>query len=483
MRFNQKNPLINIQNLPIGCLYNSVSMLEPSKISLISQAKTDNENLSDLCLSNSLWKKLYAFHFPNFEFQTSLKNNDVDWLSRYAKRYAIATNIKTNKPKVKSFVNDDIYKIRTLTNAFAFNTPKDITLVVYDYLDNECRYEQTSKFNIQNNDFVFLNNHTMVSVGDNVALFDLNQNKEILRSNTVRYRFYQDNANQAEIQTHIQPINERSFAILWNKNGNVYDTRENMFSNRCHFFCDENIIATANDGSNLYIATPSGMTAYDTRGSKGMILWRKYYNGDASSYCDINIKTNTALLGNRIIDLQRGLSIAFYDPAFVDNAAGQDAIYRHNRRPDMPINGAIVNEKYAIFGFEKRTINLFDYTISRPVRRHIHDDDDDQKAANTGKVTSSFDFSDGGIKAISASVINDVIAVAADYSIKILKVPKNSNDQLKDIRSVITGSVGARKRGEIGPIKQIIFDGERLITNVGSFVRVYDFYTGKKAKT
>ena len=475
--------LINIGNIPIGCLYNSISELEAQKISLVSQAATKNENLADICLSTSLWKNLYSYHFPNFEFKTSQKNNDVDWLNRYAKRYAISSNIKANKPKVKSFMNNDISKIRTLTNAFAFNTPKDISLVVYDYLDNECKYEETSKFEIGNNDFIFLNNHTMVSVGDTVALFDLNQSSEILRSNNVDYRFLRPN-NNINLDSHIQSINESSFAILWNKNGTIYDTRDNMFSRRCHFQCDDNLIATASVRSILYTATPSGITAYDTRGSRGMVLWKKYYRNDKSTFCDFNMNTETALLGNRIINLQTGLSQAFYDPAYTDNSTRRGAnTRRHMQDVDMPINGAIVNDKYAVFGFEKRSVVLFDYKSPSPTNVN----DDDSRALQTGKVVSTFEFADGGIKSISAAYINNVIAVAADFSIKILKISKRANDQqtsdqLTDIRSVVTGSVGARKRGDIGPIKQVVFDGERLITNMGTFVRVYDFYTAKSKK-
>lgn len=470
---------INIKNIPIGCLYNSISKLEAPKISLISQVATErNETLNRLCLSKSLWKNLYINHFPTFEFQTSQKNNDVDWLTRYAKRYAIATNIKNNKPKVKSFLNDDVSKIRTLTNAFAFNTPKDITLVVYDYLDNECKYEESSKFDIKNNDFIFLNDHKMVSVGDSVALFDLNQKSEILRSNSIDYRFLRPNMSGGPIESHVQSISESSFAILWNKNGTVYDTRENMFSRRCFFICEDNIIATANDGSILYLATPSSVTAYDTRAARGLVLWKKFYRNDNSTFCDFNIKSNRALLGNRIIDLQLGQSIAFYDPSSSDNTI-RGAGRRHgSQNADMPINGAIVDDKFAAFGFEKRSVVLFDY--SQTSQQNFGDDD--TNAAHAGKTISTFDFPDGGIKSISASYINDVIAVAADYSIKILKVPKKSDEKLTDIRTVSTGSVGARKRGEIGSIKQVVFDGERLITNMGTFVRVYDFYTGKKAK-
>ena len=147
----------------------------------------------------------------------------------------------------------------------------------------------------------------------------------------------------------------------------------------------------------------------------------------------------------------------------------------------MPIHGAIVNKQYAVFGFDKRSVVLFDYTQKGSNHRYAHMDDD-QIAANTGKVASNYEFADGGIKSISAAQVNDVIAVAADYSIKILKIPKKQGDQLKDVRSVTTGSIGARKRNEIGPIKQVVFDGERIVTNMGTFVRVYDFYTGKEAK-
>jgi hypothetical protein len=40
------------------------------------------------------------------------------------------------------------------------------------------------------------------------------------------------------------------------------------------------------------------------------------------------------------------------------------------------------------------------------------------------------------------------------------------------------GSTGQRKSGAIPAVKEVLFDGERIFTNNGAFVRVYDFYKG-----
>ncbi|OHT09224.1 hypothetical protein TRFO_21963 [Tritrichomonas foetus] len=416
---------MNLNGISPVCLHNSLTQLKPDKIALLSQTKKE---IADFCHSNSLWKDRYYHQFPTYGFQTKKRYDNVDWLSRYAKRYAIMSNIKSHKPKVKSFVNDKIINIKTLTNAFAYNTSDSISIVVYDYFDNECLYEQAATFKVKNKDFVFLDTRTLISVDeDSISIFDLEKHQKVTE-------------HQVHFGTspHIQPIDSTSFAVISNGQCIVYDVKQQL-NRKCTFIHNNDVIGTASDGQKIYIASEKDLTAHDTSNPRGPILWN-YIQMEGAKFCSFNVKSKRALFGNKIINLNNGVEVSQF----------------HN---DDTVCGAIANDHIAVFGCSRRAVIFFDYVES--------------------KVVGQYQFSvSEGIKSIDSAITNDNVAVAADFNIKILKLP-DKDGNVEEIRKVNCGSIGQRKTGEIDAVKQVVFDGERLITNMNKFVRVYDFYTGK----
>jgi hypothetical protein len=86
-----------------------------------------------------------------------------------------------------------------------------------------------------------------------------------------------------------------------------------------------------------------------------------------------------------------------------------------------------------------------------------------------------------GIKSI-ASAFNGKVAVAGTYTIRMFTVDRKEAKKVSvaPIDKVLRmGSVKERQAGRIPAVKEVLFDGERCITNNGAFIRVYDFYTGK----
>lgn len=430
---------IDLSTIPAGCLFNSFSYLKPDKVGLISQtARTNSNDLAELCTSNSLWRNLYHNHFPQFKFLLGNQTvNYTNWISSYHKRYAICSNIKQNKPKVKSFVNKNIQKIRTLANAFAFNTPEDITFVIYDYLENECKYEDRPKINIPNDDFDFLSNDKLIAVGQDLIVYNLSRECVSVKTS------YQNAANDSN--SFLRSIDEYCFAITSNGQTFLYDTRQDIFSTKCIFENEDKVITTSNNGLEFYVASPLSITAYDTRNPRGQILWKTAIREENTGYCDFNITLKRSLLGTSIIDLSTGQLISQYP-------VRRDIL--------TPICGAIANNQMAVFGLPSQNLVFFDYADSQ--------------------VKATYHFQNEDINSLCPSHLNGIIAVAADYDIKILKLPKGPNWEVEEARKLQTGSIALRKNGQIGPIKQIVFDGERLLVNTTGFVRVYDFYTPKK---
>ncbi|OHS93418.1 hypothetical protein TRFO_11843 [Tritrichomonas foetus] len=417
--------LMNLNGIPAGCLRGSICSLEPSKVGMLSQTY---EEMEDLCVSNSLWKVLYDNKFPIHSFMTKKREENIDWLSRYSKRYSIASNLKKHRPKVHSFNDDKINKIRTLDNAFAYNTPDKISLIVYEYFDDECTYEKAAEFTKKNHDFLFLDNNSLLSVkSNNFTIFDITkQTKKLKQTQTLG------------INPILERMSQNVFSVVSDSKCSVFDTRDSLHS-ICTFWQNGHIIGSSHDGSILYVACKNHLTAHDTKNPRGPVLWHSYV-GNKISFFSANVKERRAIYGNHIINLDDGEVCAYYN------------------YPDTT-TAAVVNDHIAVFGHENRSAVFYNY--------------------ENCTVAGCFQFGeDEGIKSIDPAIVNNTIAIAADYNITILKTPDEAGN-VEQIRSVQCGSIAQRKRGDIGPVKQIVFDGERLITNMETFVRVYDFYTGK----
>ncbi|KAH0789598.1 hypothetical protein GPJ56_006484 [Histomonas meleagridis] len=313
-------------------------------------------------------------------------------------------------------------------NAFAYNTSSSIFLNAYEYQENECKYEELYHIPIENQDFVFLDSQSILSVGvNNLAIIDLQTQK-----NT----FYNIETGS---HPHIQPISSDLFAIINKGKCCVYDIREGC-DTRCEFYHNSNILETSHEGSTIFIAGSEDISAHDVRNPRGPVLW-SYSTNKEIPFCSFNIKEKFALCGNHIINLMNGKCVSKSD------------VYN-------PVCGSIYDNKIAIIGSERRSLLFYNYQKHEEV--------------------ATFMFTEHeGIKSIDSSSMNGYVAVAADYNVKILKAPTENEPNVSEVRNVLCGSIAQRKRGEIGPVKQVVFDGERLITNMGSFVRVYDFYTGK----
>ena len=423
---------MNLNDIPIGCLFDSLSVIDPKEIGLVSQI---NKETSEICQSNTLWKAKYYNRFPVYGFHVKEKNVDSNWIIKFAKRYSILSNIKDHKPKVKSFVKNDIIVTKLLTNAFAYNTEDSINFVIYYYSDNECSYEQCDTINVKNKDFVFLGTEMIVSADkDNISAYSIPLKK-----------FVYSNDNYFGETPHLQPIDSARIAIISKGNCVVYDALRD-FNLKCMFTHKKDVISTASLDNSIFIASSNEIIAHDTNNPRGPILWSCYLDdlSVGNMFCTFNTALKRALFQTYIVDLTNG--------KIIDK-------FRRSNTNDKIVCGTIANNHIAIFGCDKRSVIFYDY-----IRK---------------KIISEFQFGiDEGIKSIDANVLNDNIIVAADYTIKILKLP-DENGNVKEIRTLQCGSIAQRKRGEIGPIKQVIFNGEKIITNMGKFVRVYDFYTGK----
>lgn len=416
---------MDLSALPPCCLFDSLTALPPDKLTLLSHL---NDGMSNLCSSQCLWKELYSKKFPPSLFRLKQFDDNVNWASLFSKRFNIMDNIKSHKPKIKSFLQDGIIKIRPLNNSFAYNTSNGIFLNVYDYNENECLYEEVMKIDVNNSDFMFLDNKTILAVGENeIDLIDLETK----------------NKTGFEIKTtenpKIQSISSNIFAIVDQMNCFVYDIRDNC-EIKCKFEHNSNVIEMANQGSLLFMASERDLICHDLRNPKGPTVW-SYTSENNCSFCSFNVKEQFALFGNNVMNMLTGNLKYLID---VNDS----------------VCGSLHNDSIALIGCKRKAIKYFDYIQKKEI--------------------AEFNFPmNEGINSLDSSSLNGYVAVAADYNIKILNVPSSDSESVEQVRNVLCGSVAQRKRGDIGKIKQIIFDGERLITNNGSFVRVYDFYTGK----
>lgn len=416
---------MDLSSLPVCCLFDAVAGLPPAQVALLARGSGD---MARLCASQCLWKEMYFRKFPRSSFRVLQSHDNVDWFSLFTKRSAIMDNIRARKPRVRSFAHDGIVRIRALSNAFAYNTQRGIFLTAYEYDESECLYEEVAGFDVDNNDFVFLDERTILSVGENrMDLIDLETSKQ----------------DRIDIKTaerpNIQPISSSTLAIVDNKDCIIYDIRDKC-EPKCKFEHDSNVIEMVNQGSLLFMASDRDLMCHDIRNPRGPTLW-DYTSPQICSFCSFNQKEQYALFGNNVINMLTGKLKYLIDV------------------PD-PVCGSLHNDSIAIIGCKKKSIKYFDYIQKKEI--------------------TEFQFPmNECINSLYSSSLNGYVAVAGDYNIKILSVPTPDAPNAEQVRNVLCGSVAQRKRGDIGKIKQVLFDGERLITNNESFIRVYDFYSGQ----
>jgi hypothetical protein len=356
---------------------------------------------------------------------------DVDWLSRFSCRHAIAANVARGRSKVQSFPDPtEIRHLRTLTNAFAYNTPHSIVLVLYDYLDASCQYERASEFAVDQSDFVFMDEKSIISVGDqNVTLIDIptrNQTRFPVRVGPT---------------PNIQPIDSNLFAVVSTGDCFVCDVREGC-DRRCQFAHARGVLSTANRGTTLFVSSESDVTAHDIRNPRGPVLWNFAAIGERNKFCDFNVRADHALFGNHVVNLTSGTEAWATDVA-------------------EPECGSVLDTEIVITGCKRRSVVFSNYARKERIGAHPFGEDE-------------------GIKSI-AGAFNGKVVVAGDFTIRIFSVEKGPAEVKVEASSKVLrmGSVKERKSNAIPPVKEVVFDGERCITNNGKFVRVYDFFTGR----
>lgn len=382
--------------------------------------------MSDMCCSQGLWRDVYNRQFPVSIFKVR-PHADVNWIRRYHCRSAIARNIKLYKPKVQSF-KSTIQKLKPHKNSFAYSTGSSINLVIYDYLDDKCEYIPYREFKVNNYDFVFMDDHSIMSVdSDNVTLIDIETGKETTFNVSVG------------LAPTIEPIASNLFAVVSNGECFIYDTREGC-DKKCAFQHSDSVLSTAHTGTTLYIASNTDVTAHDVRNPRGPIIWN-YAAHDSIDFASFNVKAGHALAGTTVISMLDGRPIV--------DAEIQECVC-----------GSLLNSEVAILGCKHRSVVFFDY--------------------KNNEIFSTEQFGeDEGIRHIAAGY-NGCVAVAGEYTVRLYSVAKEEDEwSAESVKILSGGSIACRKLGKVPYVKEIVFDGERCLTNNETFVRVYDFYTGK----
>lgn len=418
---------MDLSSIPSWCLYDTISTLDPSTIANLAQT---SENMADVCTSQTLWKEIYHLRFPPSKFRLTNQQYSANWMNMFSKRYAIVTNIANEKPKVKSFhEKSSITHLRTLTNAFAYSTSNQISLVIYDYFDNECKYEQTRTFNVSSTDFLFMDSNSIITVDpNNVTLIDIETSQ--MQSFDV----------EVGRNPSIHSVSPNLFAVVSNGESFIYDVREGC-DKKCKFTHKGDIKCLASEGTTLYIASSKDLTAHDVRNPRGPIIWNSV-NLDNPEFCSINIPYKKALFGTHVVDMATGRLIA-------------------NTNINQTVCGSIIDKNICVTGCKHRAVVFYDYN-------------------NKKEVVGSIQFGvDEEIRSICSSTLNGKVAIAGSFTVRLFDTSYKDNEfSASIIKTVQCGSVRQRKQGE-GLVQDVIFDGERLITNMDTFVRVYDFYTGK----
>ena len=423
--------LTDMSEIPAWCLLPVLEDLDPFKISQLAQT---NQEIADVCTSQSLWEDKYDLKFEDSIFKISKSpDEEVDWISRYGKRHAISYNIANHKPKVKSFKGSEINKVRFFSNCFAFTSNDSLSIIAYDYFDKSCEYENIKTFKIPANDFIFVDENTIVTVNNDIVSMINVKTGEITE-------ITKDIGNFPMIH-RISPV---LFAVITTTAGYIYDTRD-IVEPRCRFKHIGMPVAITSKGNTLYIATPSDLAAHDCGHPRGPILWNvPNRRANTQNYCSFNTKTGYALFGNTVVKLLSGRIIV------------SDII---NETIDC---SCMLDNNIIILGCGEKVI-YYDFQQKKQLGQQTFGEDEK-------------------IKHICSSSLNNRVAIAGDFTVHI--VDPHYNDKGKFVVSEIRnplkcGSVGMRRLDNFGIMKQVLFDGERIVANMGDFVRVYDFYTGK----
>jgi hypothetical protein len=414
--------------LPPWCLFDAVARLGPPSVAELAQT---SPAMADLCTSQALWKALYSRAFPPASFRLHAPSPDADWVSRFSCRHAIASNIARGRAKVQSFPDAaEIRHLRTLTNAFAYNTARSIVLVVCDYLECACQYQPLRRFEIEQSDFVFMDERAIACVGDqNVTLLD------IATERATRF------AARVGPAPHIQPIDANLFAVVSTGDCFVYDVREGC-DRRCQFAHARGVLATAHRGTTLFVSSQSDVTAHDVRNPRGPVLWNFAAPGEVNKFCAFNVSADHALFGTHVVNLTSGSEVWATDVA-------------------EPECGSVLDAEIVITGCKRTNVVFSNYARKERIGAQQFGEDE-------------------GIKSI-AGAFNGRVMVAGDFTIRTYSVETRGGQVVVEPaqRLLRMGSIKDRKSNAILPVKEVVFDGERCITNNGQFVRVYDYFNGK----
>jgi len=376
---------------------------------------------------------MYHSRYPLALFKTEKSQEINDWYKIFSSRYKIAQNISdpNTKTKVKSFRGENIEKMRAYSNAFAFNSSKSVNVIAYSYTDSSCEYSVVSEIPSICSDFLFLDQNSIVSVGSQaVSLFDIGTKNEISRF-----------SNKIGENPHIDSLSNGLFVVVSKTNGFVYDVRDNC-DTKCSFEHQMNPISIATNGNTLYIASESDISAHDIRNPRGPILWNYTIpSRNVSTYCSFGINEGVALFGSSVINLISG--------RVIQSSIANDIVC-----------GSVFSNNIVVCGCRQQEVLFYDY----------------QK----GGVIDKQEFgAKEAIKCVHVSTMNNTIAIGGSFTIRLYSSSlQNGKVQINGIRTVSCGSVGLRTKGDDLLARQVLYDGERLVTNMGSFVRVYDYFLG-----
>ena len=416
-----------MSEIPAWCLLPVLEELDPVDIG--NMALTNSE-IANVCTSQAFWKDKYDLTFQPATFKISKEQEDFDWVSKYGKRQAISFNIANHKPKAKSFKGSEVNKVRNFSNSFAFTSKDSLSIVAYEYFDKGCEYENVKTFPVQAKDFIFVDADTIITVNSNVV--------SMIKLSTGVITKIQDKIGDSPM---IHALSSTLFAIVTDSRGYIYDTRD-VSEPKCSFKHVGAPIALESRGRTLFVATQTDLSAHDVSNPRGPILWNvARLNNSPARQCSFNIKAGYALYDNAVVLLLSGKVVA----------------------RDIARNvtcSAVINKNIAIVGSEMQVIY---YDFKKGVRLATQTFGEDEQ-----------------IKYICSSSLNSKVAIAGDFTVHIVEPHyKDGNFVVDEVRTPLKcGSIGMRRLDNFGIMKQVLFDGERLVANMGDFVRVYDFYTG-----
>ena len=443
---------MDIVDIPPWCLYDTIASLPSQQVPAVA---IYNKELADVCTSGTLWHHLYNREFRPLTFKIQKEEADVNWAKRFSERYAIPKNIKSRKPKVKSYPIKTPGKscVRVFGNSFAFSTETELHIIGYDYRANECVYEELEPFVVPHlRDFVFLDVNSIVAISET----DL----RLIKINTRERRVF--NIDVTEMP-RIQPLVQDTFAVIEVTCISVY--RIGVWS--CDKICevlhasDKAVIATDSIDMTLFIATSKDITAYNVGNPRGPIIW-VYYSQEPRKFCTINMQVKVALFGDVVVNMDTGRTLSI---AHVDEA----------------VCGCVMNDHLVIIGCQRQSVVFYDYVKQQQMSTVLFGEGEEIRSITSG---------------LSGSV-----AVAGNYTIRLYNVTDEvvsgtCQTNVVPVRTINVGSRGLRQDMEIPMVSGVYFDGERCITDNQSkmqegdeckkpasnlaFVRVYDFYHPSK---